>query len=206
MNEILLIGGGGHCRACIDVIESTDLFRIAGIVQPTNEFRETVIGYSVLGTDDELPSLLRNIPMAHVTVGQIKSFQVRKRLFKQMQSLGAQLPIIRSPIAYLSRRAVVGPGSILMHGCVVNVNASIGVNCIINNLALVEHDVRIEDYCHISTGARVNGNVRIGKGCFIGSGAILREGISIGEGCIISAGQVVMKDVPAGTILKGRHA
>lgn len=30
--EIILIGGGGHCKACIDVIETERKYRIAGII------------------------------------------------------------------------------------------------------------------------------------------------------------------------------
>ena len=32
MKKIILIGGGGHCRSCIDVIESTKMFKIIGII------------------------------------------------------------------------------------------------------------------------------------------------------------------------------
>ncbi len=28
MKEIILIGGGGHCKACIDVIEQTGFYNI----------------------------------------------------------------------------------------------------------------------------------------------------------------------------------
>ena len=31
--EILLIGAGGHCRACIDVIRAEGRFAIAGVVE-----------------------------------------------------------------------------------------------------------------------------------------------------------------------------
>ena len=30
--KLVLIGGGGHCRACIDVIERENKYQIAGIV------------------------------------------------------------------------------------------------------------------------------------------------------------------------------
>ena len=30
--EIILIGGGGHCKSCIDVIEQEGKYQIAGIV------------------------------------------------------------------------------------------------------------------------------------------------------------------------------
>ena len=49
-----------------------------------------------------------------------------------------------------------------MHDAVINANARIGKNCIINSKALVEHDVIIGDHCHIATGAIVNGEVRAG--------------------------------------------
>ena len=32
MKSIVLIGGGGHCRSCIDVVEEEDKHRIVGIV------------------------------------------------------------------------------------------------------------------------------------------------------------------------------
>ena len=32
MKKIILIGGGGHCKSCIDVIEQEGKYRIAGIV------------------------------------------------------------------------------------------------------------------------------------------------------------------------------
>ena len=35
--ELLLIGAGGHCRSCIDVIEQEGRFRIAGVVDKVGE-------------------------------------------------------------------------------------------------------------------------------------------------------------------------
>lgn len=203
MRPLLLIGGGGHCKACIDVIEATGAFQIAGIVQPQADGRESVLDYSILGSDEDLPALLAQTPQAIVTVGQIKSPEARIRLFDLLKTHGAALVVIKSPSAYCSRHATLGEGTILMHGCLVNANARIGANCIINSQALIEHDVEIADHCHIATGARVNGGVRIGTGCFIGSGAILRQGITIGDGAVIGAGQVVLRDIAAGTTLRG---
>lgn len=205
MKPLLLLGGGGHCRACIDVIEAEGKYRIAGIVQPISDGRKAVLGYPVLGSDDDLPALLSQIPRALVTVGQIKSPAVRNRLFDILKTYGAEMPVIRSPDSYCSPHSAMEEGCILMHGSLINANAHIGANCIINSQALIEHDVEIADHCHISTGARVNGGVRIDKGSFIGSGAILKEGIEIGAGAIIGAGQIVLRNVPPGTTLRSHH-
>jgi sugar O-acyltransferase (sialic acid O-acetyltransferase NeuD family) len=184
------------------VIEAGSDFKIAGIVQPRVGGQNKVLGYPVLGADDDLAALLERIPNALITVGQIKSPDTRIRLFELLKTYGARLPIIRSPTAYCSRHAALGEGSILMHASVVNAGARIGANCILNSQALVEHDAVISDHCHIATGAIVNGGVRIGPGCFIGSGAVLKQGLAIGAGAVIGAGQFVRNDVPAGKIVR----
>ena len=202
MSDLLLIGGGGHCRSCIDLIEAEGRYRIRGIVQPLSDEADGIFGYPVVGSDDDLPSLLREIPQALVTVGQIRSPEIRIRLYELLKKLGGKLPRIVSPFAYCSKYAEMGEGTIVMHGAIMNSEASIGANCIINSQALIEHDVIVADHCHISTGTRVNGGVTIGRSSFIGSGAILKEGIVIGENVIIGAGQIVLRDVPSGAVVK----
>jgi len=202
MSDLLLIGGGGHCRSCIDVIETEGKYRIRGVVQPLSDEIDEIFGYPVIGSDEDLPFLLQETPKALVAVGQIRSPAIRIRLYEQLKKLGGKLPSIVSPSAYCSKYAELNEGTIVMHGAIVNAGANIGSNCIINSQALIEHDVIVADHCHVSTGARLNGGVTIGKGSFIGSGAILGEGIVIGENVIISAGQVILRNVPSGAVIK----
>lgn len=205
MTSILLLGGGGHCRACIDVIETLGEMEIGGIVQAHQTQQEEVLGYPVVGYDDDLPSLVRRVNYALVTVGQIKTPNTRIQLFERLKALAVSLPVIISPSAYCSRHAEVREGTIVMHRSVVNANARIGENCILNTLALIEHDVEVGAHCHISTGARVNGGVRIGVGSFIGSGAVIREGVTLGSRVVIGAGQVVLQDVPDGLVVRSKR-
>lgn len=199
---LLLVGGGGHCRSVIDVIEHHQGFSIRGIVQPATEGHRPVLGYPVVGTDADLPALLAETPCALITVGQIKSPAIRRRLFERLHEQGAKLPVIISPRAHVSRHARIAAGSVVMHGAIVNACAHIGYNAIINTLALVEHDVTIGDHCHIATGARLNGGVRVDAGCFIGSGAIVHQGVHIGAGSVIAAGAVVTRDLPPQSLFK----
>jgi sugar O-acyltransferase (sialic acid O-acetyltransferase NeuD family) len=206
VKPLLLIGGGGHCHACIDVIESGQKHRIAGVVLPTRGAYPDVMSYPVIGADEDLPALLAITPNAIVTVGQIKSAAIRIKLFELLKAHGSHLPIIQSPTSYCSKHSEIGEGTILMHGSLVNAGAQVGANCIINSQALIEHDVEIADHCHISTGAKVNGSVRIGKGTFVGSGSIVKERVKIGAGVVIGAGQLILNDVPDGMTIKAQHA
>ncbi|MDF1683496.1 MAG: acetyltransferase [Legionellaceae bacterium] len=202
MKPLLLIGGGGHCRAAIDVIESTGCFTIQGIVQPKKDDITHVLGYQILGEDSDLPNLLAEIPCVLVTVGQIKQSGLRQHLFEMLQTLKAEAPVIISPNAYVSRHACLGEGTLVMHGAIVNSAARIGLNCIINTLALIEHDVQLGNHCHISTGARVNGGVVIEDHCFIGSGAVIHQSVRICSGSVIGAGCVIASDVTANTVVR----
>ncbi|WP_456479159.1 acetyltransferase [Nautilia sp.] len=191
MREILILGAGGHCRSIIDVIELEDKFKIAGIIDNELPVGSRVLGYEVIGNDNDLENLRSKYEYAIIGVGQIKTPKVRIKLFNLLKGLNFKLPVIVSPRAYVSKYAKIGEGTVIMHDALVNTNAKIGKNCIINTKALIEHDVVIEDNCHISTDAVINGGVVIGQGSFIGSNAITKENIKIPENSFIKAGSVV---------------
>jgi sugar O-acyltransferase (sialic acid O-acetyltransferase NeuD family) len=203
--SIFLVGAGGHARACIDVVEQEGRFHIAGLVGTRDEVGSRVLGYPVLGADHDLSRLVREHGHAIVTVGQIKTPEVRMQLFGALESLGADLPAIVSPRAYVSRHALLGPGTVVLHGAVVNAGASVGRNCIVNSQSLVEHDAVIGDHCHVSTGATVNSGVRIGEGTFIGSNTSVRQGTRIGARCVIGMGQRILEDCADGTQVPQRR-
>ena len=205
MKSILLIGGGGHCRSCIDVIEAEGIYEIAGIVNQSEENKEQVLEYDVLGDDGDLSKLLKKHPNALITVGQIKSSDLRLKLFEQVQRLGFVLPTIISPRAYVSKNASLGIGTIVMHDALINTGAKIGKNCILNTKCLVEHDAIVEDHCHISTSSVVNGGTIIREKTFIGSNTITKEYITVGKTSVIGGGLRVVSDVQENTLMKNNE-
>jgi sugar O-acyltransferase (sialic acid O-acetyltransferase NeuD family) len=196
--SILLVGAGGHARACIDVIEQEGGFVVKGLVGLPREVGSQILGYPVLGVDEDLPALLGDCANALIVVGQIKTPEPRIRLFDLMQSNSCTLPVIVSPHAYVSPHSTLGAGTIVMHGAVINAGAVVGKSCIVNSLALVEHDVVIADHCHVATAATINSGVCIGAGTFIGSNSSVRQSVNIGERCLIGMGQQVLADCGAG--------
>ena len=189
--DLLLIGGGGHCKSVIDVIEQEAKYTIAGIIDQQEFVGQKVSEYDIIGCDDDLESLFQNYKYAFVTVGQIKSPDLRVKLYARLEAIGFELPSIISPRAYISKHAVIGAGSIVMHDALVNANAVVGKNCIINTKALIEHDSKIEDHCHISTGALLNGGTIVHEGTFFGSGAVSKEYVTIPKRSFIKAGSIV---------------
>tara|TARA_B110000046_G_scaffold28052_1_gene28795 strand:+ start:101025 stop:101663 length:639 start_codon:yes stop_codon:yes gene_type:complete len=193
--SIILVGGGGHCKSCIDVIEQENKYIIGGIVDVKEKVGGTILGYSIIGSDDDLPQIAKKYDYFLITLGQIKSAEVRIKLFRQVKKLNKRLPSIVSPLAYVSQHAKIDEGTIIMHNAAINAGSSIGKNCIINTNSLIEHDSIIDNNCHVSTRATINGNCTIDSGVFIGSGSILNQGISITNSCIIGSGSVVLNNI-----------
>ena len=197
MSKLLLIGGGGHCRSAIDVIEAGGRFSISGVVEAKRGGEDTVCGYPIVGVDSDLPKLLEGCSDALVTIGQIKTSSPRSIAFANLKSLGANLPVVAAPTSQVSARADLGEGTMVMHMAIVNSFARVGKNVIVNTRSLIEHEASIGDHCHIATSATINGNVTVGSHSFIGSGAVIKNGVKIGRGCIIGAGTYVSTDIPS---------
>ena len=191
--NLILIGGGGHTKACIDVVQSCQEFTIIGYID-VKESNDIKYKIPYLGDDTCIIKYVSEASFI-ITVGQIKSSRIRIKLFDYLKSINADIATIVSKNAIVSSHASIGKGSIIMHSVILQSNVSIGENCIINDRALLEHDVVVGDHCHISTGAILNGNVTIGSSTFIGSGAVVKNEISIGDSVVIGFATAIKNDI-----------
>ena len=192
---IILLGGGGHCKSCIDVIEQEGRFEIIGITDKKEKYGQLMAGYPVIGTDDDLPDLKKKCNNYLVTVGHIQSPALRIQLFDLLEKLGVNIPFIVSPNAVVSRHAKIGRGTIVMHGAIINTESEIGENCIINTGALVEHESTVGSNCHISTYAILNGQCQVGSSCFIGSRTVMSNNTIVADDTLVAAGSVILRSL-----------
>jgi sugar O-acyltransferase (sialic acid O-acetyltransferase NeuD family) len=190
MQNIILLGAGGHLRSVIDVIESNDEYKIVGIIDNNLKIGTKILKYEVIGNDNDLKKLRQNIRYAFIAIGHIKTNHTRKKLFNLLKSFDYILPTIISKYAYVSQYATIDEGSIIHHGAIINANAKIGKNCIINSKALIEHDATINNHTHISTGALINGGVVVKEDSFIGSGSVIQEYATIPKNSFIKANSI----------------
>ena len=133
MDKIVLVRAGGHARSCIDVIEQERQYTVAAVIGKEPAKDKGKITYPLYTDDSCLKSVRKDVEYGLVTVGQIKTADVRFRLFQNLCDLGYKLPVIRSPLAYVSDSAEVGCGTIVMHTAMVNAGARVGTYVIINS-------------------------------------------------------------------------
>lgn len=192
---IILIGGGGHCISCIDVIELGYKYNIIGILDLPEKAGQKVLNYNIIGTDEQIGDFVKECPDFLITVGQIKSVHIRKKIYENVKKAGGNLHVFKSPLAYVSKHATIDEGTVIMHHAFVNIKAKIGKCGIINSKALVEHEAIVGDFTHISTGSVINGQAKIGDNCFIGSNTVVSNNVTITNNTIISAGSQVYRDI-----------
>lgn len=193
--DIVLLGSGGHCLSVIEILNSLNI-QIAGIVYGNNEKTINLTKFNSLGFDEDLPYIRNRFSHALVTVGQIKTPNIRKKLFNLLCELKFIIPTVISPYAVVSNNSNIGMGSIVFHKAILNSSTFIGNNNIINTGAIIEHNCVVGDHCHISVGAILCGGVNVGCGSFIGAGSIIRENVNIGANVVIGCGSVIRHDVP----------
>jgi UDP-perosamine 4-acetyltransferase len=198
MARVVIVGNGGHARACVDAWPVEQIGDVVGYVGPESA---DVLGLPYLGTDDELPRLAgSDADEAFVALG---SNRVRRLVADRCTAAGLGLATAVAATAHVGRSATVGAGSIVMHRAVLGANVVVGRGSIVNNGATVDHDCVIGDFVHIAPGVNLAGTITVGDGTFVGIGASVVPGIRIGAGVTVGAGAVVIRDIPDGQTVVG---
>lgn len=188
--RIILIGAGGHCKSCIEVIEQEGSLLIVGIVDVEDKVGQNILGYPIIGTDDDIEELKNKTDGFLITIGQIGEPKVRKVLYKHLKTIGAKIFTVIAKSAIVSNHSEIGEGTIVLNGAIVNADAKIGANCIINTRSIIEHDVVIGEHCHVSTGAIINGGASLGNDSFYGSSAVCKEGAIMDKKSFVKANSI----------------
>ena len=199
MKEFILIGSGGHALSCLDVIYHNG-HSIYGYFddQKINILNSSGYNLNFLGDMDECKKNLLKYDNVFflIAFGAHNKIRNRADLYKNLVTVGCNFCPIVSSTSYISESSFVGPGTIVMHKCLINIGVEIRENCIINSGSIIDHQSYIGENSIISTNVTINGNVNIGKNSFVGSGAIIFNNINIGENVVISAGSVVKENIP----------
>lgn len=107
------------------------------------------------------------------------------------------------PRAWCDPSVVVGEGSLVFAGAMVQPDTRIGAHVIVNTASSIDHDGAIGDYVHIAPGAHLAGNVTLDEGAFVATGASVILGKRVGAWATVGAGACVVRDVEAGLTVVG---
>ena len=196
MQDILLLGFGGHCRSIIDSIENSNIYSIYGILDKEEKMGEIYKNYKVIGTDEDLQKFYnKGIKNIFICIGFMGNNNIRNILYQKVKKIGFEVVNIIDKTAILANNIKLGEGIFIGKRAILNSNVMIDNMAIINTGAIIEHDSYVGEYSHVSIASILCGSVNIGESVFIGANSTIINNINIEKNTIIGAGSVVVKDV-----------
>jgi acetyltransferase EpsM len=157
--QILLYGMGGHALVLMDACKEMGI---------------EVVGYF----DDQVSPNMREVQKNPLFLGPyradcfpelplliaIGNNQARE---KASSKIGHKQFVLIHPRATVSETALIGMGSVVLAGAIVQAGVKAGSHVIINAGAIIDHEVTLEDFSHIRPGAYVGGGARVSKSAIV---------------------------------------
>lgn len=189
-SKMYLYGASGHAKVVID------LLRLRGIdvdvLVDDDVSRSKLAGKAVVHDSKELTPFI-------VCIGDNRA---RRDVVTKLGD-GRFAPAAVHPRAAVAESAIIGEGTVVMAGAVIQADARIGRHCIVNSGASIDHDCVVGDFAHISPGATLCGAVNVGEGAHVGAGATVIQCLNVGAWATVGAGATVISDIPDGTTAVG---
>jgi sugar O-acyltransferase (sialic acid O-acetyltransferase NeuD family) len=207
MDSIVIIGASGHAKVVIDIVEKEGKYKIAGILDLFQDVGKKILGYEVLGKVEDIPRFTSENRFIGGIVAVGDNFVRAKEVAKIKKVYpGFVFANAIHPQATVARDVLLGKGSVVVAGSIINPCCSIGENCILNSNSSIDHNSTMEDFSSLAPMATIGGNVKVCKFTAIGIGATVIHKLHIGEHVVVGAGSTVLKNISAFKVAYGSPA
>ncbi|MBO5569412.1 MAG: lipid carrier--UDP-N-acetylgalactosaminyltransferase [Clostridia bacterium] len=180
MEKLLLVGAGGFGRVVLE--HASQQYDCAFLDDGEAAIVDDV---PVIGKTSEMASFYPKYRLLLVTIGNNK---LRERIYKEAAAIGYTFPNIIAPSAYISPRANVGSGCVILNNAVVQNNAKCGDGCILNPGVELHHDSSIGSFCLIYTNSVIRSLTSIGDRVWIGSTTTVSTSAIVPDDTVIPDG------------------
>jgi len=197
MVKVAVVGSSGHARVVTDILERLGRYQVVGLIDSFRAPGPRVDGYEILGTEDSLPRLTRALGIEGLVLA-IGDNYGRMRMAEKIRHVAPDLPFVTAvhPSCHIGRDVVIGDGTVIMPGVVLNCGCRIGKLCILNTNSSLDHDGLMEDCSSLGPNVATGGGVRIGRCTAVCIGTTIVEKVSIGDNAVVGAGATVLSDLP----------
>ncbi|WP_168583430.1 acetyltransferase [Gephyromycinifex aptenodytis] len=202
---LVIVGCGGFGREVHDVIDAVNshspTYDLLGYVDdnPASEnlSRVHARGSRVLG---DLGWLANAAPRVQYLIG-IGSPAVKAKIDARMGE--RKTPKVVHPRATLGFDVRLSPGTVICAGSVLTTNITLGRHVHVNLLCSIGHDSTIGDHASINPLVAVSGDVQVGARVMLGTHSAILQGLTLGDDSVVGGAALVVKDVAAGSVVKG---
>lgn len=202
--KILIAGTGGFSKEVLCLI--TDLGKydeVLGFIEPdwiydTKKFPNTILGKPVLPYREVNPN-------SHVVSIAIGDSNIREKVTTQLPNEIEYITLIH-PSALISKWVEIGEGAIICAGTVITCDIKIGKHVQLNLNTTIGHDCIIGDYFTTAPNVNISGNCNIDAHVYFGTASSIKQGVSIVPNVIIGMGAIVTKNINENGVYIGNPA
>lgn len=191
--KIAFIGAGGFGREVFASMKSYYLQQGRSIEDFVfMDSNQAVCNKKLLGIDViHLSEFNANVYKAVVTIGDPL---IRKKIIEILPD-DTEYERCVHPTAIIMEDNIIDEGCIITAGCIITTHVRIGKHCHINLNTTIGHDCIIADYFTTAPGVGISGECNIGDCVYFGTNSSVRQGITICDNVVIGMGASVVKNI-----------
>lgn len=163
-NNLLIIGAGQYGLLVRELATALDIFHKIDFLDDSKEM--------AVGKIEEYESFAKEYSYAFSAIGNT---ELRMQWVEKLEKAGFTVPVLISPMAYVSPSAKLGVGTVVEPMAVVHANTEIGKACIISAHSTVNHNSVCGDGCHIDCGAVIGSNSTVPQGTKVKYGEVFKD-------------------------------
>ncbi|MEY3824585.1 MAG: hypothetical protein RLZZ13_512, partial [Pseudomonadota bacterium] len=202
-NSVLILGGQGGAKMCIDAIRSKGEFGIIGIIDSELRVGDLVSNVPVIGGENLLiPLFKKGVNKIVASFSSLKNLSKREEKINKLKQIGYKFPNIFHAQSIIETSSSLGEGNIILASSIIGSCCQIGSFNYINTGAIICHDAIIANNNHFAPNSVIAGRVIVGNNNLIGINVSTFYDITIGSNIIINNGVSVNNNVSDFTILK----
>lgn len=159
--RLVILGAGGYGRTVADVAEQ--------------------VGYNdIVVLDDAIENMSLSSYVNYIDdntcfIPAFGNNQFRLKWIRDIKVAGGKLATIIHASSYVSPKAIIGEGVVILPMAVINTDVVVKDGCIINISALIDHGTVVGEGCHVCCGAIVKGENRIAACTKIEAGVVIES-------------------------------
>ena len=164
--RLVIIGAGGYGQTVCDVAEQSGKYESIVFLD------DNKVSDNVAGKCEDFAKFVETDTEIYPAFG---NNEMRISFIEKLEKLGANIPVIVHKTAYISPRATVSKGTVVLPFAVVNTDVDVKKGCIINCNSVIDHGCIIEKGVHVSPGAIVKAENRIPELMKVEAGQIIEN-------------------------------
>lgn len=186
--HLVIVGSGGHGQAVADLALSSGNFEKVSFVDDSFPRNTKALGLDIISNSDSIFTKAFEFDACIVAIG---NNAIRKKLIEKILDDGLPLISLLHPKSWVSDYAKVALGVVVMAGAVVGTNAELGLGALVNANATVDHDCILDEFAHIGVGVSLAGGVKVGKAAWLQAGCCAGYFVDVADGEIIETGTII---------------